>query len=63
MRQSESDEEYDDEDDEDMDDEEIEMLINADYEDGTKGQTILDPDDLADIIRVDSSRLDLGQGT
>lgn len=52
FRPSDSDEEYDEEDNDDMNDEDIENLLREEYEDGIKGQNILDPDDLADLIRV-----------
>ena len=53
--------ESDEEDDEELDDEEIEILLQANYEDGVKGQNIIEPDDLADLICVDEGRFDLGQ--
>jgi hypothetical protein len=30
----------------------MESLLREDYEDGIKGQNILDPDELADLIQV-----------
>ncbi|KAF8319525.1 uncharacterized protein EI90DRAFT_3054662 [Cantharellus anzutake] len=48
---SESDEEYGGDEDE-LDDVLMETLLNAEFEDGTKGQNILEPDDLSNIIRV-----------
>ena len=35
-----------------MNDEDMENLLREEYEDGIKGQNILDPDDLTDLIRV-----------
>lgn len=35
----------------------MEALLEEEFEDGTKGQTIVDPDGLADLIRVDPDHL------
>lgn len=35
----------------------MEALLEAEFEDGTKGQAIVDPDGLADLIRVDPDHL------
>ncbi len=51
-RPTESDEEYDEDSEDDLDDELMETMLGAEFEDGTKGQNILEPDDLCDIIRV-----------
>ncbi|KAF8309207.1 hypothetical protein DL93DRAFT_1782179 [Clavulina sp. PMI_390] len=57
----ESDEEgdYDDDDSDasELDDEAMAAMLEAEFEDGTKGQAIVDPDGLEDIIRVDPEHL------
>lgn len=35
----------------------MEALLEAEFEDGTKGQAIVDPDGLSDLIRVDPGHL------
>lgn len=52
-------EEYEDDDDGEgeLDDEAMEALLEAEFEDGTKGQTIVDPDSLEDLIKIDPNHL------
>ncbi|TDL29707.1 hypothetical protein BD410DRAFT_780189 [Rickenella mellea] len=56
---TESDLEDEDDDDEDSDSEDISSWFEDDQDDGRKGQNIVDPDadDLADIIRIDESKV------
>ena len=52
------DEDEDDDDGEgELDDEAMEALLEAEFEDGIKGQAIFDPDGLEDLIRVDPDHL------
>lgn len=40
-----------------LDDEAMQALLESEFEDGTKGQAIIDPDGLQDLIRVDPNHL------
>lgn len=51
-RPTESDQEYDEDSEDELDDELMETMLDAEFEDGIKGQNILAPDDLSEIIRV-----------